>query len=103
MAPLERADGMTGQSTPILSSHATTRLRQRGLSLNDMALVRVYGEEVADGFVMSNKSLDKRRQELLKELQRLERLRGVAVIEADPTVITVSSRQAARENVATGT
>lgn len=71
-----------------LSRHAQERMQQRGLSPEDLGLVRTFGQMVDDGYVMTNKALEARKKALLKELQRLERLRGMAVIELDSVTVT---------------
>ena len=68
--------------------HAECRLRQRGLSHQDVELILHYGEMVSDGYVMSRKAIDSRKAEFKPEIARLERLRDVTVIEDAGQVIT---------------
>lgn len=72
-----------------LSIHAAARIRQRGLKEDDLALIRQAGEAVADGFLMSNKAIDTRKRLLMREIECLERLRGVALIESTSCVVTI--------------
>ena len=82
--PLECDDAM-----PRTSRHAGRRLRQRGLREADLDRLQRYGEEFDDGYLMSNRTIDASITELKAEIQRLERLKGVVLIEQDNTVITV--------------
>lgn len=70
---------------PLLSHHASARLRQRGMRPSDIELIRRCGEPVADGYVVTNKAIAR----LRAQLQRLERLCDVAVIEVDDVIVTV--------------
>jgi hypothetical protein len=85
-------------STPDLTRHAQKRVQQRGLSMEDLALVMAHGERVDDGYLMSGKAVAARECALRRELQRIGRLRGVAVITADTTMVTVyrASKQRVR-------
>lgn len=70
---------------PVLTFHVQARMRQRGLRADDIELIRRCGDPVTEGFVVTAKAVQRARA----ELQRLERLAGLAVIEIDNTVITV--------------
>ena len=77
-----------------LSQHARQRQQQRGFQYADMALVLQWGEEVEDGFVLSDRAIKNARKELARlgrkpALQRLDHLRGMALIEQDGTLVTV--------------
>jgi hypothetical protein len=72
-----------------LSTHATARIRQRGLNEHDVDLIRAVGETVEDGFLMTNRAIEQQIQALRREIVRIERLRGVAVIEGGTRIITV--------------
>jgi hypothetical protein len=78
-------DGVGGK---VLSAHAEVRMQQRGLSHADIALLTRWGERVQDGFVLTNRALEARKRALKSEMQRLERLRGVAVISMGDVVVT---------------
>ena len=71
-----------------LTAHAICRLSQRGLTARDVEIVRCHGMQIRDGFLMTRKAIEKRQAELKHEIQRLERLDGVAVIEEQAHVIT---------------
>ena len=74
---------------PKMTRHAAARIRQRGLTDSDLKLIRAVGEPVEDGFVMTNRAIDLQIQKIRSEVTRIERLRGVALIECADTVITV--------------
>jgi hypothetical protein len=76
-------------SNKTLSFHAQGRLRQRGIKNGDLEVVRSFGEPVADGYLMSDKAIEHRKHELQRQLQQLERLRGLALIEASDCVVTI--------------
>lgn len=78
------------------SKHAAARIRQRGLTESDVELIRKTGESVEDGYVMSNRAVEQRMHELQREINRIERLRGVALIEGETQVITVYRADSAR-------
>lgn len=77
-----------------LSKHAGQRQQQRGFQCVDMALVLQWGEEVEDGFVLSDRAIKSARKALAMlgrkpALQRLDHLRGMALIEQDGILVTV--------------
>jgi len=71
-----------------LSVHAEARQRQRGLTRKDVELVQRYGEQVDDGWVLSDCALELARKEIKRTLQRLDHLAGVAVVEKGGTIVT---------------
>lgn len=79
----------TESTSKFLSLHAQARLHQRGIKSGDLEVVRSFGEPVADGYLMSDKAIEHRKHELRKQLQQLERLRGLALIEASDCVVTI--------------
>jgi hypothetical protein len=81
---LEHYEGM-----PLPSLHALSRLRQRGLREADLDRLQRHGEEFDDGYLMSNRTIDEHITQLKSEIQRLERLKGVVLIEQDNTLVTV--------------
>lgn len=82
--------GVTQQYTAVdMTRHANARIRQRGLTEHDVNLIRAVGETVEDGFLMTNRAIDLQVQALRRQIARMERLRGVAVIEDGNTIITV--------------
>lgn len=72
-----------------LSRHAQQRLRQRGLKESDVARLQRFGEEVEEGYLMTDRSLEASIAALKSEIQRLERLRGLALIERGNTLVTM--------------
>lgn len=82
--------GVTQQDIAVkITRHANARIRQRGLTERDVSLIRAVGETVDDGFLMTNRAIDLRVQALRREIVRIERLRGVAVIEGGNKIVTV--------------
>lgn len=75
--------------TNILSAHAQVRMHQRGVKLGDLELVRALGEQVSDGYLISDKAIEQGRLILRAQMQQLERLRGLALIEITGCVVTV--------------
>lgn len=71
-----------------MSTHAIQRIRQRGLCEDDIGLICEAGEEFGDGYLMSARAVSKRVGQLKAEIQRLERLRGIVLIEQDDTLVT---------------
>lgn len=71
-----------------LTKHADVRMRQRGLTIEDLELVANYGERVAEGAVMTGKALDRAQHDLKRKLQRLDHLKGLAVIHKEDRLIT---------------
>ncbi len=76
-----------------MSYHAIRRASQRGLKLIDISLVLDFGEQVEDGFLMSDKAIADARKVLKtqnrnKEQQRLDHLRDVVVVEENNTIVT---------------
>jgi hypothetical protein len=96
MDQLHRVISYETRSTARLSRHAAARIRQRGLTESDVELIRKTGESVEDGYVMSNRAVEQRLHELQREINRIERLRGVALIEGESQVITVYRADSAR-------
>lgn len=89
MNKLQREHGNESCSAVRFSRHAAARIRQRGLTESDVDLIRKTGEFVDDGYVMTNRAVERRLHELQREINRIERLRGVALIEGETQVITV--------------
>lgn len=82
---------MKSRNTPNLkfSAHANARMRQRGYTNHDIALVREYGTPVNDGYVMTRNDIRFAMAESRNGHQRLERLAGTALIEKGRTLVTV--------------
>jgi hypothetical protein len=80
----------------VLSRHAETRIRQRGFTKSNLDLIRSVGEAVNDGYVMTDHAIAQHLQALHLEMSRIERLRGVALIEGDEKVVTIYHADKAR-------
>lgn len=87
------------EGMPRTSRHALRRIRQRGLRETDLDRLERHGEEFDDGYLMSNRRIDQCITQLKSEIQRLERLKGVVLIEQDNTLVTVyrSNRRRQRQ------
>jgi len=72
-----------------LTEHAESRAQQRGLTKQDMELIRSFGESIGDGYAMTNRAAQGHIDRLKQQIQRLRRLRGVVLIEEEDRVITV--------------
>lgn len=76
-------------NSKILSRHAETRMRQRGVRPNDLEIVFRYGAEIGeDVYFLADRNVDRGIQNLKWEIQALERLRGQKVVVAGDTVVT---------------
>jgi hypothetical protein len=71
-----------------ISKHALGRMRQRGFTNHDLALVCSYGTPVGEGFLMTHDAV-RDLCSIPKERQRAERLRGAVAIVEGGTVVTV--------------
>lgn len=88
-----------------LTRHASSRMRQRALSADDVSIVRQYGLQTPNGFLMTRKGIAARKAELKRELQRLDKLDGVVVIEDQESIVTVyraSPKRAKKERKESG-
>ena len=71
------------------SSHARTRMRQRGMSENDVRLIVEFGSDVRHGLrQLLGRDIDREVRRLKRRIQDFERLRNCAVIHEDNSVIT---------------
>jgi len=77
------------QDLPRVSMHAQRRIRQRGLKEADLGRLQRFGEEVEEGYLMTDRKLDECIAGLKSEIQRLERLRGLVLIEQGDTLVTL--------------
>ena len=71
------------------SKHARQRLGQRGFKQVDEDLFKAFGEQVEDGYLMTNQAIQDAQLSLKAALQRLDHLKGATLIEADGAVVTV--------------
>jgi hypothetical protein len=96
---MNHADRWTeGQDSPRVSLHAQRRIRQRGLKEADLSRLQRFGEEMNDGYLMTDRTINSWIAELKSEIQRLERLRGLVLIEQDNNVVTVYRSSRHREH-----
>jgi hypothetical protein len=72
----------------IVTNHADARLQQRGMKHKDIDLIKVYGEYVEDGILMTTKVTDEAISSLRRTVKRLEKLKGRLLITDGPVVIT---------------
>ena len=70
-----------------MSKHATTRMQQRGRSEDDIASIIAHGTRTPDGYLLLDRDADHRIHALKKEIGRIERLKGWAVITAENDVV----------------
>ena len=79
----------SNETQPYVTRHAAARMRQRGFTQQDVALVRSFGTPVGDGYLLTRNDVKYALGEAGKERQRLERLVGTALIELGDNMITV--------------
>ncbi len=73
----------------MLSRHAETRMRQRGIGHADLDLIVQCGSEIGDDvFFLTRKDVDREIRRCKRKIQNLERLRGQKIVVADDTVVT---------------
>lgn len=72
-----------------LSKHAHARIRQRGYREADVDLVLAYGTECEEATVLTDADTARAVEEHKRAIQRLERLRGTAVIVVEDIVASV--------------
>ena len=65
------------------SKHAMIRMQQRGRSDDDIDAIMSFGTQTRDGYLLRRRDVDERTRALKKEIERLHRLRGWAVITGD--------------------
>ena len=66
-----------------ITCHAEKRMQQRGRCEADIAVITGYGTRTRDGYLLRQQDVDERTRVLKKEIERLHRLRGWAVITGD--------------------
>jgi hypothetical protein len=70
--------------------HTNVRMRQRGLRDADLELVMSSATRVAaDAYLMTASDVAREIAERKREIQRLERLRGLKVVVAGDAIVTV--------------
>ena len=71
------------------SLHVSQRIQQRSIRKKDIELVLEYGTQVDDGsFLLSNKDVAREKCRRKREIQALERLRGVKVVIKEGVIVT---------------
>ena len=68
-----------------LTRHAVARMSQRGYSTHDIELIRLFGSPVRDGVLVTRADIDA----LTRDLQRLKRIEGTLLVEAEGTAVTI--------------
>ena len=83
----------------VYSSHARTRMQQRGLRERDIELIIELGTRVSeDAYILRRQDVDREIELRRREIQALSRLRGRKVVVAADTVVTgYHPRRAARK------
>lgn len=72
------------------SSHALTRIRQRGIRERDMDLILRIGTPIdSDSVLVLDKDVDREIRLLKQRIDAVERLRGIRAVVAENTVVTV--------------
>lgn len=73
----------------VASRHAEARMRQRGLRNADLDLVLVAATRVSgDAYLLTDADVLREITQRKREIQRLERLRGLKVVVQGGTVVT---------------
>jgi RNA-binding protein YhbY len=80
-----------------LTSHATTRLPQRGFRNDDVDLIQQIGTAVEDGFIVRKSDCSALQQELKRLSDRIGRLSGARVVVVGGNVLTVYRAEKATE------
>lgn len=71
------------------SIHVSQRMQQRSMRKKDLNLVLEYGTQVDDdSFLLSNKDIAREKRRLKREIQALDRLRGVKVVIKVGVIVT---------------
>lgn len=85
----------------MLTEHARARSRQRGLSIEDVEIIKAFGTEVPDSrgevYHMRGKDATELVGQLKRWIQRVERLAGCTAVLVGDSVVTVYRANAAAE------
>lgn len=68
-----------------LTRHAVARMSQRGYTTHDIELIRLFGSPVRDGVLVTRADIDA----LTRDLQRLKRIEGTLLVEAEGMAVTI--------------
>ena len=71
-----------------ITSHAFTRMAQRGIHSDDLDLILAIGTEVDDGVLVRRKDVARIEREVKDLLKRLRRIEGKRVVVADGHLVT---------------
>jgi hypothetical protein len=74
-----------------ITEHAHTRMQQRALHYHDLNLITEFGTEFVDGLVLRDRDVDLAVLTKKREIDRLEKLRGRALILNGENLITTYS------------
>lgn len=87
--------------TVMLTKHGQERSWQRGLSVEDVEIIRAFGTAVADSrgevYYMRSRDVAQLVGQLKRRIQRVERLVGCAAVLAGDSVVTVYRASEAAE------
>jgi len=72
-----------------LTDHAGGRLQQRGARRSDVGVVLEHGTPMRDAVVLTAKDVEVAVAECKRRIAQLERLRGMAVITREASVVTL--------------
>ena len=82
-----------------ITTHALTRMAQRGIHSDDLDLILAIGTEVDDGVLVRRKDVARIEREVKDLLKRLRRVEGKRVVVADGYLVTAfhaSAREQSR-------
>ncbi|MBX7497229.1 DUF4258 domain-containing protein [Qipengyuania sp. 6B39] len=71
-----------------LTSHAITRMAQRGIHPDDLDLILAIGTEVGDGILVRKKDVALVERQLKAFLKRLRRIEGKRLVVAEGYLVT---------------
>jgi len=80
-----------------ITRHASTRLTQRGMRLDDAELIALIGTEVEDGYLVRAKDYQEIESALKKLLERFRRVIGKRLVIANGQIVTAYHASRGRE------
>jgi hypothetical protein len=75
-------------STLTPTDHATMRMAQRSIKIEDSDLIELIGTEVDDGYLVRDQDYQQVEREIKKLLERVRRIRGKRLIVANGRIVT---------------
>ena len=72
-----------------LTRHVQDRVRQRGYRETDLEFIFEHGTEMGDCVVLTSRDVEIERMKLKKSLEKLDRLKGSAIVVDGNHVLTV--------------